>query len=131
MVTQLKPNDWRKLGRPSRRLITGAPFSPTISPPTGDWMNNIQEDQNSTRNLSLQAAKSYYYATAEKAQTLQLIVLVANALFWPVFLAWRPDLKVWSALAALLIPVMEVAVLERLQKKWRTCAAKIQEIFDC
>jgi hypothetical protein len=94
-------------------------------------MNSIQEDQNSTRNLSLQAAKSYYYITAERIQTLQLIVLVANALFWPAFLAWKPDLKVWSALAALLIPVMEVAVLDRLQKKWRTCAAKIQEMFDC
>jgi hypothetical protein len=112
-------------------LITGAPFSPTISPPTDDWMNSIQEDQNSARNLSFQASKSYYYAIAEKAQTLQLIVLVANALFWPAFLAWKPDLKVWSALAALLIPGMELVVIERLQKKWRTCGAKIQEMFDC
>jgi len=94
-------------------------------------MNTIQTDQNSTRNLGLQAAKSYYYAIAEKTQTLQLIVLVANALFWPAFLAWKPNLKVWSALAALLIPGMEVVVLEPLQTKWRTYGAKIQEVFDC
>lgn len=94
-------------------------------------MNTIHEDQNSPRSITLQAAKSYFYSEAEKTQTLQLLILVVNAIFWPFFLAWKPEMKVWSALTALLIPSFELAVIEPLQKKWRTCGAKIQEMFDC
>jgi hypothetical protein len=94
-------------------------------------MNTIHQDQNSQRSITLHAAKSHFYAAAEKAQTIQLVILVANALFWPAFLAWQPELKVWSALAALLIPAIELALIEPLQKKWKTCGAKIQEMFDC
>lgn len=93
--------------------------------------NTIQQEQNSPRSMSLHAAKSHYYLAAEATQQVQLIILAVNAAFWPVFLAWNPDQKVWSALAAFLIPVFELAVIEPLQKKWKTCGAKIQELFDC
>lgn len=94
-------------------------------------MNSIQKEQNSARSITLHAAKSHYYAAAERTQTAQLIILVANALFWPAFLAWKPEFKIWSALAALVIPAVELAVIEPLQKKWKTCGARIQEAFDC
>ena len=102
-----------------------------ISLPTADLMNSIHQDQNSQRSITLHAAKSHFYTAAERTQTIQLIILVANALFWPAFLAWKPEFKVWSALAALLIPSIELALIEPLQKKWKTCGAKIQEMFDC
>ncbi|MDY0281881.1 MAG: S-4TM family putative pore-forming effector [Salinivirgaceae bacterium] len=94
-------------------------------------MNTIHQDQNSPRSITLQAAKSYFYSSAEKAQTVQLLILIANAIFWPVFLAWKPEMKVWSALTALLIPSVELALIEPLQQKWKTSGAKIQEMFDC
>jgi hypothetical protein len=94
-------------------------------------MNRILQEQNTARSINLQAAKSYFYTVAERTQTVQLVILVANALFWPLFLAVKPEMKVWSALAALLIPMLEVALIEPLQKRWKTCGAKMQEVFDC
>jgi SMODS-associating 4TM effector domain len=113
------------------RLKSGAKFSAITFRPTDDAMNTIHQDQNSSRSTTLQAAKSCFYSAAEKTQTVQLLILVANAIFWPVFLAWKPEMKVWSALTALLIPSIELALIEPLQRKWKTCGAKIQEMFDC
>ncbi len=94
-------------------------------------MNSIAEEQNSQRSLDLAAAKSHLYALTDNLQTAQIAALVLNALVWPPLLAWKPSLTVWSAFSALVIPLAEVSVLEPLQKRWKACAAKIQEQFDC
>lgn len=94
-------------------------------------MNTIHQEQNLERSIELQTASSSYYVAAEKLQTFQLAVLIVNALVWPIVLAWIPEMKVWSALAALLIPAAELTIIEPLQKKWKTYGAKIQELFDC
>lgn len=115
-------------------MNSGAWFSPTIFLHTDElrpYMNSLAEEQNSQRFLDLAAAKSHLYSLTDKLQTAQIALLVFNALVWPPLLAWKPNLTVWSAFSAFVIPLAEVSVLEPLQQRWKVCAAKIQEQFDC
>ena len=42
-----------------------------------------------------------------------------------------PNLKIWAALYAIFVSILDAAVLDSIQKSIRQEAAKIQELFDC
>lgn len=94
-------------------------------------MNTIDTAQNTARSIDLHAAKSHYYLGVAWVQRVQLVLLVLNAISWPILIYWKPDLKVYSALAAIVLPLLEILLLECIQKNWKSTAAKIQEVFDC
>ena len=90
-------------------------------------MNTIDTAQNTARSIDLHAAKSHYYLGVAWVQRVQLVLLVLNAISWPILIYWKPDLKVYSALAAIVLPLLEILLLECIQKNWKSTAAKIQE----
>ena len=93
--------------------------------------NHIAQDQNSERSLKLQMAKEHLYALASRVQLTQGLIPAANAAVWLIVLPLKPDLRVWSVLLAFLIPIVDLILLDPLQKKWKLIAAKVQELFDC
>jgi hypothetical protein len=91
----------------------------------------ITTRQNAPAEIKKLRAQRHLYGKAKIIVGLQafltVVVPVAGAvaeLFWP-------PLKGGLAFYGIAFSVLDVAVLEPLQKKMRTVAAKIQEIFDC
>lgn len=94
-------------------------------------MNLIADKQNSPLNLTRLEAQRHLYSRAKTILLWQMLlggpVAVALAFFGPHF----PAIKVLAALWGILVAIADVVWLMRLQKRWRTLAAQIQEQFDC
>ena len=94
-------------------------------------LNSIPAKQNAEPQLQLLRAQRQLYNRAKIVMVWQLALTVAVPLVGALSTLALPDLKTLVAFAALTIAMIDVAVLDRLQKRILLSAAKIQEQFDC
>ena len=96
-------------------------------------MEGIQTKQNDPGNLLHFAASRHWYRLAKLAADTQTLIAVCVPLACALIAAWfkSPDTKVWTTFAALSATLLEVAVLDNVQRSRRTKGAVEQEVFDC
>lgn len=94
-------------------------------------LNSIPNDQNTQSQLDRLAAQRYLYAKAKKILGFQLTLTVPIIVILSILVAVCPNLKIWAALYAIFVSILDAAVLDSIQKSIRQEAAKIQELFDC
>jgi hypothetical protein len=104
-------------------------------------MTNVNQDegisgialrQNRVEQLRQLQAVRQLYADAKRLVTLQLVLFVVVPVAAAITGIFVPDptLKGWIAMAAIVITVLDVALLDRTQRTTITNAAKVQEAFD-
>lgn len=93
--------------------------------------NGISSEQNSDRQLLRLAAASAVYARGKQILGLQAALTVLGGFASPIVVASLPQYKVWAALYAFTVALLDALVLEGLQSEKRQMGAKIQELFDC
>lgn len=113
-------------------MISGGLFGVITSQHMDDIMSNrIIEEQNTQQQLERLAAQRYIYSQSKKLLALQMLLTIAIPITLTIAATIEQNLKVWAAFYGVLISFMDVAVIEQYQKSLKTCAAKIQELFDC
>lgn len=92
--------------------------------------NRIIEDQNTQQQLERLAAQRYIYSQSKKLLALQMLLTIAIPIMLTSVMTIEQNIKVWAAFYGVLISFIDVFI-EHRQKKMKTCAAIIQEMFDC
>jgi hypothetical protein len=93
-------------------------------------LNEIPEKQNAEAQLTLLRARQQTYAEASRLLVLQLVLTVLVPVAAAIAGLVLPCLRSYTAALALIITVLDVAALDRLQRKRLKLAAKIAEAFD-
>ncbi|HZI57620.1 MAG TPA: S-4TM family putative pore-forming effector [Verrucomicrobiae bacterium] len=91
----------------------------------------ITTRQNAPEEIKKLRAQRYLYGKAKIVMGLQAVLTVVFPVAGAIAELFWPSLKGGLAFYGIAISVLDIAVLEPLQKKMRTVAAKIQELFDC
>src|SRR6185295_17193717 len=86
--------------------------------------------QNSEKSIELVAASTKAYGIAKRVWGLQLALAILVGIAGPVVAVQFPDLKVWSAVAGLVVLLLDTFLLEGLIQGHRAAGAKMQELFD-
>jgi hypothetical protein len=94
-------------------------------------LNDIAEKQNQETQFKLLRAQREMYNRAKRILTWQMILTVALPVTGAIATMIFPGLKPFVALGALIIAIVDVALLDRLKKRHISSAARIQEDFDC
>jgi hypothetical protein len=112
--------------------LTGGVCSTTTSfRPTTVEMNNIPQEQNTERQLQRLGAQRQLYATAKSLLGWQ-VILGGPVPVVLAFLGLRfSQITPYAALWGILVVLGDVLWLHPWQKRLRTQAARIQELFDC
>lgn len=92
--------------------------------------NRIVEDQNTQQQLERLAAQRHIYSQSKKLLALQMLLTIAIPIMLTSVMTIEQNIKVWAAFYGVLISFIDVFI-EHRQKKMKTCAAIIQEMFDC
>lgn len=95
------------------------------------FASDIGRLQNHAPQLNRFAAGAWIYSRAKLILTLQFTLTVPAALLSSVFVASLPHLKVWAVFYALTVGILDVVVLDRVQKNLKKKAARVQEELDC
>ena len=93
--------------------------------------NNIPATQNAEPQLRLMRAQRQLYKRAKSTVIIQLALTVGLPLIGAASTLVFPDLKALVAFLSLTIAIVDIAVLDRLQKRQLVAGAKVQEKFDC
>lgn len=93
--------------------------------------NNIPEQQNNERSIKLLAASSQLYSQAKLLQGIQVLMTVPLPLVLSISVIIFPNYKVWAAFYGIVASIIDVLLIQTLQKEWKKEAAVIQEVFDC
>ncbi|WP_313002174.1 S-4TM family putative pore-forming effector [Brevundimonas sp.] len=94
-------------------------------------MNAIPAIQNAAPQLRLLRAQRELYARAKRILVVQLVLTIGVPVVGAVSTLMVPDLKASVAFLALSIAMLDIAVLDRFQKRLLLSAARVQEQFDC
>jgi len=94
-------------------------------------MNNIPEEQNSPKQLERLAAQRNLYATAKKIFGVQITLAVPIAIVWTISVLVDRSIVGYAAIWGLTVVLSDILFLTPWQKRLRSEAAKIQEVFDC
>ena len=94
-------------------------------------MNQIPELQNAPPQMSLMRARQQTYNRAKTLLWLQFGLTVIVPVITGVVALAAPGIRPYSAALALLISVLDVTVLDRMQRNYLKLVAKIAEQFDC
>lgn len=94
-------------------------------------MNSIPTAQNAEPQLRFLRAQRELYARAKRVLIIQLVLTIGVPLIGAVSTLMLPELKAFVAFLALSIAMLDVAVLDRFQKRLLLAAARVQEQFDC
>ena len=86
--------------------------------------------QNSDASLRRLAAFSYCYGTAKSYLALQIVLAVPAAIAVACLIWAYPSVNVWTAFYAFTVALLDVLILDRIQKHYRNLAARSQEMFD-
>jgi hypothetical protein len=93
--------------------------------------NEIPTRQNLPENIKLLRAQRSVYHRAKRFLAAQVVLTVVLPVIASLCVAMWPELKAVAAAVALCVVVVDVTLLDRLQRDLRKLAAKIQEVFDC
>jgi predicted pore-forming effector associated with SMODS systems len=93
--------------------------------------NNIAQRQNEDQSLQLLSAQRRLYSWAKIALAIQVIVVVVIPGVLVVVEHFEESLKLWAALAGLVISILDVLLLDPVKAALRHKAAATQELFDC
>lgn len=94
-------------------------------------MITIASRQNAENNLRRQASARRVYSDAKVLTAIQFFLMVALPIIGSVIVVVYPGMKSSVAAAAILAMLVDVALLERSQKKLLRKGALLQEAFDC
>jgi predicted pore-forming effector associated with SMODS systems len=93
--------------------------------------NSIPDEQNTQRQLDRLAAQRYLYSRAKTLLAVQMILTLPTPIIWAVATALWPDSKVYAVFWGVTVSILDVLVLDRIQRSLVRQAAGIQELFDC
>lgn len=91
---------------------------------------SIAERQNAPRGLKLLRARSEIYRRASALQKLQLVLTVLVPFITSVIGIIYPDARGYVATIAVFVTLLDVALLDRIQRTQLKLAAKVCELFD-
>jgi hypothetical protein len=94
-------------------------------------MNQISQIQNSDPQIGLLRARSQIYREATALLVLQFGFTVLLPVITAGAALLAPSIRPYTAAVALVVSVLDVTVLDRLQRAKLKLAAKIAEAFDC
>jgi hypothetical protein len=94
-------------------------------------MNQIPTIQNADAQLRLLRARRYTYLLGKRLLSLQVLLTVGVPVLGALGVLLWPSLKAYVATAALVIAILDVTLLDRVQRTLRKRAATMQEQFDC
>ncbi|HCK84811.1 MAG TPA: hypothetical protein DHW63_09940 [Hyphomonadaceae bacterium] len=94
-------------------------------------MNDIPDQQNSERSLTLMRARQRIYANATALQILQLATTVLAPTILAIVALNVPAWRAQLAATSLLLLLIDILFLDRLQARLLRQAAKVAEQFDC
>jgi SMODS-associating 4TM effector domain len=97
----------------------------------GIEMNEIANKQNEDGLLALLRARRRIYGAAKMFQGTAVLGTLALPVISLAAAAFIPQAKLYIAAIALFFGVVDLVVIDRLQKGWMKVAAKLQESFDC
>ena len=92
--------------------------------------NSINRDQDSDEFLKLISSSTNVYSICKRISSSQTALAVIAASLGPL-LAWLdPSLRVWAALAGIMVLVLDAIILDPWLDRNRQLGTKIQELFD-
>ena len=94
-------------------------------------MARISDSQNQKSNLQRLAAQSYLYSRAKRISALQMSLAIVAPVAGAVTIALCPEIRPWVALVGIVVPLLDVTVLDPYQTRLRRTATIIQEDLDC
>jgi SMODS-associating 4TM effector domain len=94
-------------------------------------LNAIPERQNSSAALELMRARQQTYARATRLLIAQFALTVGLPVVLGFIALAAPAIRPYTTAITLLISVVDVTLLDRLQRNHIKLAAKIAESFDC
>ncbi len=94
-------------------------------------MASISHVQNEPCNIRRLSAQRYLYSRTKRVALLQPLLAGATAVGGAGCVAVSPEALPWVALAGILVPLINIGVLDPLQDHFRSSAANMQEDFDC
>ncbi len=93
--------------------------------------SGIQERQNSPEQIEKLVAQRCLYSRAKMIYGVLAASSMLAPIAWPLIVGWHPAMRVWAAVYGLCIALVDLVLLEALQRRWQKTAALIQESFDC
>lgn len=94
-------------------------------------MNSIPQKQLDPKQLDRLAAQRQLYSKAKSCRAVQIFLSVPCVMVWSGFVLWTPALRVYAALWGIAVTLLDVLVINRIDRSLKKEAAKIQELFDC
>ena len=94
-------------------------------------MARISDSQNQQSNLQRLAAQRYLYSRAKRVSALQMSLAIVAPAAGAVAIALCPEIRPWVALVGIVVPLLDVTLLDPCQTRLRRTAAIIQEDLDC
>lgn len=93
--------------------------------------NNIGTIQNLAHNVQRIAAARRAYSDAKLLVAVQMILLVAVPVLGSIAVLFAPGGKAMLATASIAITILDIAMVDRLQRNFLRLGALFQEEFDC
>ena len=94
-------------------------------------MADITTRQNESESLQLSRAQRYFYARAKRLSLVQIALAGSTPIVSAVAAAINPVVSAWTALAGIVVSLVDFGVLDLQQRRFRKLAGSIQEEFDC
>ena len=94
-------------------------------------MNSIPTEQNAERQIQRLAAQRQIYATAKTIFGWQVFLSGPVTVTFAFFTIAFPQIKGYAALWGILLTLCDFCWLTPWQKRLRSTAARVQELFDC
>ena len=94
-------------------------------------MPRISDLQNQQSNLQRLAAQRYLYSRAKRILALQVSLAIIAPVAGAAAIALCPEIRPWVALIGIVVPLLDVALLDPWQACLRRAATIIQEDLDC
>ena len=94
-------------------------------------MVRIYDFQNQQSNLQRMAAQRYLYSRAKHVSAVQISLAIMVPVAGAAAIALCPEIRSWVALVAIVVPLLDVTLLDPSQARLRRTATIIQEDLDC
>lgn len=92
--------------------------------------NTIPQRQNEDRFMDMHAAIAWFYGCAKTCMGLQMLLTICGAGVLTWFASKHPELKHWTAFAAVTITLIDTLLLERIQSFYKKKGADMKELLD-
>ena len=94
-------------------------------------MNSIPQKQNQPKQIDRIAAQRQLYTEAKRIWAIYFVLSVPCVVALAFMTLFFPALKSWAWSWNFILVVVDLILISSQQEDLKTCAARIQELFDC